>query len=90
MNRVETGESVYGASHISASPRLVPQNKADFIEGEDRGLSLSETEDGTYSLGASVLSVAPEGSPGKRFEYNSSDLDQAITFTIQDGEITIR
>jgi hypothetical protein len=89
INRVETGESVYGANHVSASPHLVPRDKADFVEGKDRGLSLSEMEDGTYAIGASVLSVAPEGSAGRGFEYNSSDIGQAMTFTIQDGEITI-
>jgi hypothetical protein len=90
INRVETGESVYGASSISASPHLIPRDEADFVEGKDWGLSLSEMGDGTYSLGASVHSIAPEGSSGKRFEYNSSDLGQAIIFTIQDGEITIK
>jgi hypothetical protein len=89
INRVETGESVYGANHISASPHLIPQDKANFVERKDWGLSLSEMGDGTYNLGASVLSMAPEGSLGKGFEYISSDLGQAITFTIQDGEITI-
>jgi hypothetical protein len=89
INRVGTGESVYGANHVSASPHLIPQDKADFLEGEDQGLSLSEMEDGTYRIGASVLSIAPQGSLGQGFEYNSSDIDQAITFTIQDGEITI-
>jgi hypothetical protein len=86
--RIETGESVYGAHHISASPYLIPQDKANFT-GKDRGLSLSEMEDGTYFLWVCVLSIAPEGSLGKRFEYNSSDPGQRITFTIQDGEITI-
>jgi len=90
VNKVETGESVHGANHISASPHLIPQDKANFVEGKDWGLSLSEMGDGTYSLGVSVLSMAPAGSLGKGFEYISSDLGQAITFTIQDGEITIR
>jgi hypothetical protein len=90
INRVETGEWVYGANGISASPHLIPRDKADFIAAEDHGLSLSEMEDGTYQIGASVLSVAPQGSLGKRFEYNSSDLGQNIIFTIQDGQITIR
>ena len=90
INRVETGESVYGANYIFASPHLVPQDKANFIEGKDWGLSLSEMEDGTYSLGACVLSMAPAGSLGKGLEYNSSDIDQRIILTIEDGEITIR
>jgi hypothetical protein len=89
ISRVETGESVYGACLISASPHLIPQDKADFIHGKDSGLSLSEMEDGTYWLGASVLSIAPEGSLGKRFECNNSDPGQDVIFTIQDGEITI-
>jgi hypothetical protein len=89
INRVETGESVYGANSISASPHLIPQDKANFVEGTDWGLSLSEMQDGTYRLGASALSVAPEGSLGKGLEYNSSDIGQKIAFTIQDGEITI-
>jgi hypothetical protein len=89
INRVGTDESVYGASGISASPHLIPQDKVNFVEGKDRGFSLSEMEDGTYSLGASVLSIAPESSLGKGFEYNNSDLGESIIFTIQDGEITI-
>jgi hypothetical protein len=89
ISRIETDESVYGASGISASPHLIPQDKADFTEGKDLGLSLSEMEDGTYRLGACVHSIAPEGSLGNGFEYNNTDLDQNITFTIQDGEITI-
>ena len=90
ISRIETDELVYGANQISGSPHLIPQNKADFIEGADHGLSLSEMEDGTYYLGTCVLSMAPAGSLGKRFEYNSTDIDQGIIFTIQDGEITIR
>jgi len=85
--RLETGESVYGAGGISASPHLVPKDKADFTGG-DHGLSLSEMEDGAYYLGASVLSIAPEGSLGEGIEYNNSD--QGIIFSIQDGEITIK
>jgi hypothetical protein len=88
INRIETGELVYGAACISASPHLIPQDKAKFT-GKDFGLSLSEIEDGTYCLLASVFSVAPKGSLGKGFEYNNSDSGQNITFTIQDGEITI-
>jgi len=90
INRVGTKESVYGANGISASPHLIPQDKASFVEGKDYGLSLSDMEDGTYCLGASVHSVAPEGSLGKGFEYDNTDLAQSIIFTIQDGEITIR
>jgi hypothetical protein len=90
INRVETGETIYGANLISASSHLVPQDKANFIEGKDWGLSLSEMEDGAYSLGACVHSMAPAGSLGKGFEYNSSDIDQRITFTIEDGEIIIQ
>jgi len=89
VNKIETGELVYGACCISASPHLIPQDKANLIEWKDWGLSLGEMEDGTYCLGASVLSIAPEGSLGKGFEYNNSDPDQGITFTIQGGEITI-
>ena len=90
INRVETGRSVYSAIHISASPHLVPLDRADFVEGEDRGLSLGEMEDGGYSIGTAALSVAPAGSSGDGFEYNSSDLGQAVTFIIQDGEIIIQ
>jgi hypothetical protein len=89
IRKMGTDESVYGASGISASPHLIPQDKADFIAGKDHGLSLSEMEDGAYVLGACVHSIAPEGSLGKAFEYNSTDTDQGITFTIQDGEITL-
>jgi hypothetical protein len=90
VNRVDTKESVYGANGISASLHGVPRDKEDFVEGKDWGLSLSEMEDGTYSIGVSALSIAPEGSLGRGLEYNSSDIGQAIIFTIQDGEITIR
>jgi hypothetical protein len=90
ISRTDTGELVYGACCISASPHLIPQDRANLIEWKDWGLSLSEMEDGTYCLFASVLSVAPEGSLGKRFEYNNSDHGQNMIFTIQDGEITIR
>jgi hypothetical protein len=90
IRKIGTDESVYGASGISASTHLIPQDKADFIAGKDHGLSLGEMEDGTYCLGACVHSIAPEGSLGKAFEYNSTDTDQGITFTIQNGEIAIR
>jgi hypothetical protein len=89
IRKLGTDESVYGASGISASPHLIPQDKADFIAEKDHGLSLGEMEDGTYVLGACVHSMAPEGSLGKGFEYNNTDTDQGITFTIQDGEITL-
>jgi len=90
ISRIDTDEFVYGASQISAAPHLIPKNKADFIEGADHGLSLSEMEDGTYYLGAAVYSVAPAGSSGKALEYNSTDVDQGIIFTIQNGEIIIQ
>jgi hypothetical protein len=89
INNVETGEAVYGANGISASPHLIPRHRADFIEGKDHGLSLSEMEDGTYWLDACVHSVAPEGSRGKGWEYNNYDQDEYIMFTIKDGEITL-
>jgi hypothetical protein len=89
INRIETGETVYGAEPISGSPHLIPQDKAKFIQGEDRGLSLGEMEDGTYCLSAGLHSVAPEGSLGKGCEYNCSDPGQTIIFAIQDGEIII-
>jgi len=89
ISRIETGESVYGASGISASPHLIPQDKADFFAAENHGLSLGEMEDGTYCLAAGVHSIAPEGSSGRGFEYNNADLGQKIIFTIQNGEITI-
>lgn len=86
----EPGESVYGANHIAVSSHLIPQDKANFIEGKDWGLSLSEMEDGTYYLNTCVHSIAPESSLGKGFEYNNSDSGQAIIFTIEGGEITIQ
>jgi hypothetical protein len=89
IREIGTDESVYVANLISASTHLIPRDKADFIAEKDHRLSLGEMEDGTYCLGASVHSMAPEGSLGKVFEYNSTDTDQGITFTIQDGEITI-
>jgi len=90
INRVETGRSVYSAVDMSGSPHLIPLDKADFIVGEDRGLSLGEMEDGGYSIGTAALSIAPAGSSGDGFEYNSSDLGQAVTFIIQDGEIIMQ
>jgi len=89
ISRIDTDEFVYGANQISASPHLIPQNKSDFIGGADHGLSLSEMEDGTYYLGAAVHSMAPAASSGKGLEYNSTDVDQGIVFTIQDGEIIL-
>jgi hypothetical protein len=89
INRIETWETVYIGNCISASPHFIPEDKADFIAGKDHGLSLGEMEDGTYFLRAMALSIAPEGSLGKGLEYNSSDDTQDITFTIEDGEITI-
>lgn len=90
IHRIETGEMIYGACRISTSSHLVPQDKADFIEGKDYGLSLSEMEDGTYYLSAFVLSVAPEGSLGRGLECNNNpDPGENIAFTIQDGQIII-
>jgi hypothetical protein len=92
ISRIQTGESVYGASCISASTHLIPRDKTNFVQGvqgRDWGLSLNEMKDGTYYLGACVHSIAPKGSLGKGFEYNNSDPGQGITFTIQGGEITI-
>jgi hypothetical protein len=90
VNRVGAGETVYGASLISVAFHLIPRDQADFVEGKDWGLPLSELEDGAYSLGACVLSMAPVGASGKGFEYNSSDIDERIIFTIEDGEIIIQ
>ena len=89
ISRIETGEDVYGANGIIGSPHLVPRDKGAFIKWKDFGLSLSEMEDGTYRLYARIFGVAPEGSPGKGAEYNNSDPNQDMGFTIQDGEITI-
>jgi hypothetical protein len=89
ISRIETGEYVYGAAPISVSSHLVPRDKADFVEGKDKGLSLSEMEDGVYSLSALLHSIAPKGSLGKGLEYMASDPSQTIIFAIQDGEITI-
>ena len=89
VSKIETGESVYGANGMSTSSYLIPRDKANFIQGKDRGLSLSEMEEGTYYLGVCVHSIAPEGSPGKGCEYNCSDPGQGVIFSIQDGEITI-
>jgi hypothetical protein len=90
IREIGTDESVYMANQISASTHLIPEDKIDFIAEKDHGLSLGEMEDGTYCIGASVHSMAPEGSLGKVFEYNNTDTDQGIIFTIQDGEITIK
>jgi hypothetical protein len=88
--RMETGETVYGTDTVSAPPHLIPQDKANFIEGRDRGLSLGEMEDATYCLTAGLHSWAPEGSLGWGCEYNCYDSGQAIIFWIRDGEITIQ
>jgi hypothetical protein len=85
--RIGTWESVYGATCISASPHLIPRNKASFVKGKDFGLSLSEIQDGTYLLFPQVISMAPRGSLGKGAEYNNDGL--GITVTIQGGEISI-
>ena len=90
ISRIETREYVYGAAPISAPSHLVPRDKADFVEGKDKGLSLSEMEDGVYSLEALLHSIAPQGSLGKGNEYCNGDPGEHIMFTIQDGEITIK
>jgi len=90
VSRIGIAGLVYGAYHIPTSPHLIPQDKADFIKGIDQGLSLSEMDDGTYLLHANIHSMAPGGSLGTGAEYMSYDADQDITFTIQDGEITIK
>lgn len=89
VGSVEAWEVVYGAAGISASPHLIPRNKADFVEGKDFGLSLSELQDGTYRLVPRVISFAPQGSLGKGSEYNNHDPGQMITFTIEGGEISM-
>jgi hypothetical protein len=88
LRTIETSELVYGAAGLSASPHLIPRDKADFIKGIDQGLSLSEMEDGTYRLGITVHSYTPNNAFGNR-EYISSDSGQAVTFTIQDGKVNI-
>jgi hypothetical protein len=89
IRRIDTDdELVYAGDGISAPPHLIPLDKADFVV-EDHELSLSEIEDGIYSLTAIVYSMAPAGSLGKGAEYSSTDGGQAITFSIQNGEITI-
>jgi hypothetical protein len=82
-----TGEQVYGAG-ACGSPYLVPQDKADFAR-EDRGLALSEMEDGTYGLNAALHSEAPEGSLGAGNEYYIPCPSEAIMFLIEDGQIVI-
>jgi len=90
VNRVETGDTVYGASLVSASYHLIPSDEADLIEGADWGFSLGELEGGAYSIGAAVSSMAPAASLGRGFEYNSSDIDEYIIFAIERGEIIIQ
>jgi hypothetical protein len=82
-------ESVYGANFIADPFHLVPRDKADFVPGQDHGMPLDEMVDGTYVLGTCVHSMAPEGSLGHGFEYNNSDPEESILFTIIDGVITI-
>ena len=90
VNRVGTGETVYGANLVSVSSHLIPVDEEAFVEGEDWGLSLGELQDGAYTIGSCVFSMAPEDSLGKGFEYNSSDIDEHIVFAIEDGEISIQ
>lgn len=47
-------------------------------------------EDGVYHPGSSIHSAAPEGSSGKGFEYDNTNLDQNVVFATQDGETAIR
>jgi hypothetical protein len=89
INRVETGETVYGANLVSVPSHLIPRDEAYFVEGEDWGLSLGGLEDGAYTIGVCVLSIAPANSLGKGFEYNSSDIDEHIVFAVEDGEVVI-
>jgi hypothetical protein len=86
---VETGETIYGAFGISVSSHLVPRDRANFIEGRDWGLSISEMEDGTYYVRTRVASMAPAGSLGKGLEYFNTDPGQDIVFTVEDGRITL-
>ncbi len=90
VNRVETGETVYGANLISVSSHLIPLDETDFVEAKDWGLSLSELEDGAYTIGACVFSMAPAASLGRGFEYNSSDIDEYVIFAVEDGGISIQ
>jgi hypothetical protein len=90
VNRVETGETIYGANLVSVSSHLIPVDEADFLEGKDWGLSLGELQDGAYTIGACVFSMAPADSLGRGFEYNSSDIDEHVVFAIEDGEISIQ
>jgi len=90
IRRIGTWEMVHGGHSVSGSPYLIPGDKANFIEGKNFGVSLSEMGDGAYWLRTLSLSVAPEGSLGKGLEYASTDPGQDIVFTIQDGEITIK
>ena len=83
-------ESIYGTSGIFAPSCLVPQDKTEFTEGQDWGLSLGEMEDGTYLLSVNAHSMAPPGSLGKGFEYCNFDPGQSIVFAIEDGEITLK
>ena len=89
VNRVETGEAVYGANLIYESSHLIPLEGTDFVEGEDWGSSLGELGDGAYTIGACVFSMAPADSLGAGFEYNSSDIDEHIVFAVEGGEIAI-
>jgi hypothetical protein len=90
VNRVETGETIYGANLVSVSSHLIPVDEADFLEGKDWGLSLGELQDGAYTIGACVFSMAPADSLGRGFEYNSSDIDEHVVFAIEDGEISMQ
>jgi len=87
--RVGTWEMVYGATSLRGSLHMIPRNKADFVQGKDFGLSLSELEDGVYRLVPRVISFAPQGSLGQGNEYNNVDPAQEIALTIQGGKVAI-
>jgi hypothetical protein len=75
----------YMAAGISTPSHLIPQYSGDFVQGEDWGLPLDGMEDGIYSLGVSVISLAPANSAGHGAEYHNADATTALWIKI-DGD----
>jgi hypothetical protein len=83
------GTEVYGANQIHTTTHLIPKERADFIQGQDWGLSLSEMGDGTYEFDVNVHSLAPADSAGHGIEYSSRDPTEIVVFTIKEGIIEV-
>ena len=79
---------VYVAAHIAVPSHTIPWSSADFVEDLDQGLALGELAAGSYRLGVSVHSVAPEDTAGQGFEYNNTDPAETLDFQVTaEGEV---